>query len=128
MEGNSIIVNTKIINESAPERKMRVRIKVSIAYTSDVDQAEEILLKVAHANPLVLSEPQPRVRFRSFGDWSLDFELLCWTALPKDKGTLIHEINSAVFKEFKQAGITFPIPQRDIYLHQTPDTAPPQMQ
>lgn len=115
---NSVIVSTKIVNESAPDRKLRVRIKVSVSYSSDVDQVEETLLEVARANPLVLSEPQPRVRFRAFGDSSLDFELLCWTAQPKDKGRLIHELNSAIFKEFNRAGIVFPFPQRDIYVHQ----------
>jgi small-conductance mechanosensitive channel len=115
---NSVIVSTKIVNESAPERRMRVRIKVSVAYSSDVDKVEEILLKVADANSLVLSEPKPRVRFRAFGDWSLDFELLCWVAQPKDKGLLVHELNYAIFKEFNQAGIVFPMPQRDIYIHQ----------
>ncbi len=31
---NSVIVSTKIINESAPYPRMRVRIKVSVAYTN----------------------------------------------------------------------------------------------
>ncbi|MEW6114756.1 MAG: mechanosensitive ion channel family protein [Thermodesulfobacteriota bacterium] len=115
---NSVIVSTKIVNESAPERRMRVRIKVSVAYSSDVDKVEEILLKVAEANSLVLPAPEPRVRFRAFGDWSLDFELLCWVAQPKDKGLLVHELNSAIFKEFNRAGVVFPMPQRDVYIHQ----------
>jgi MscS family membrane protein len=114
---NSVMVSTKIVNESAPDPRIRVRIKVSVAYASDVDQVEGVLLEVARANPLVLSEPEPRVRFRSFGDSSLDFELLCWTAYPRDRGMLIHELNSAVFKAFNQSGIVFPFPQRDIYVH-----------
>lgn len=35
---NSVIVNTKIVNESAPNRRMRVRVKVSVAYTSNIQQ------------------------------------------------------------------------------------------
>ncbi len=62
---NSVIVNTKVINESAPTRKMRIRVKVSIANTSDVDRAKEVFLKVADDNSLVLSEPEPRARFGS---------------------------------------------------------------
>jgi len=120
---NAVIVSTKIINESAPERKMRVRIKVSVSYASDVARVEELLLKVARDNSLVLAEPEPRVRFREFGRWSLDFELLCWVANPKDKGLLIHELNSAILKEFNQAGIVFPIPQRDVYVHHVSETA-----
>lgn len=120
---NSVMVSTKIVNESAPDPRIRVRIKVSVAYTSDVDQVEELLLQVAHDNTLVLSEPEPRVRFRAFSDSSLDFELLCWTGYPKDKGRLIHELNSAVFKQFNQAGIIFPFPQRDVYVHNVSEEA-----
>jgi len=114
---NSVIVSTKIINESAPSRIMRVRTKVSVANTSDVDHVKDILLKIAGDNRLVLSEPKPLVRFRTFGDGSLDYELLCWIAQPKDKGRLIHQLGTAVVKAFNEAGIALPSPQREIYIH-----------
>jgi MscS family membrane protein len=88
-----------------------------------VDQVREVLLGVAGENTLVLAEPTPRVRLRSFGDSSLDFELLCWTGYPKDKGRLIHQLNSAIFKEFKRTGIDLPTPQRDLFLHAISDRA-----
>lgn len=114
---NSIITNTKVVNESAPEPRFRVRIKVGVAYGTDVDQAEEVLLKVARNNPLVVSEPGPRVRFRTFGESSLDFELLCWAHRPHDKGRLVHQLNRDIYKEFDQTGIIIPFPQRDVYVH-----------
>ncbi len=117
---NSVIVSTKIVNESAPSRRMRVRVKVSVANTSDVDEVKETLLKVANENSLVLADPEPRVRFRGFGDGSLDYELLCWTANPKDKGRLIHQLGTAVVKAFKEVGIGLPNPQREVYLHHVP--------
>ena len=73
--------STKVINESAPEPLFRVRIKIGVAYGSDVDQVEEVLLTAARGNALVAPEPEPRVRFHNFGDSSLDFELLCWVVL-----------------------------------------------
>jgi MscS family membrane protein len=120
---NSVIVNTKIVNESAPNRNMRVRVKVSVAYSSNVHQVRETLLELAAANALVLREPEPRVRFRALGDGALDFELLCWTGNPADKGRLIDELNSAVFEAFNKTGITFPVPQRDVYVHNTSSDA-----
>ncbi|UCE83728.1 MAG: mechanosensitive ion channel family protein [Deltaproteobacteria bacterium] len=115
---NSIITNTKVVNESAPEPRFRVRISVGVAYGTDVDQAEEVLLTVARKNPLVVSQPEPRVRFRTFGDSSLDFELLCWAHKPHDKGRLIHELNRDIYKAFEQAGIAIPFPQRDVYVYE----------
>ena len=114
---NAIITNTKVINESAPEPRFRVRIKVGVAYGSDVDQVEEILLSVARNNPHLSPQPEPRVRFRVFGDSSLDFELLCWANQPRDKGRIIHELNREIYKSFGQAGIVIPFPQRDVHVH-----------
>jgi small-conductance mechanosensitive channel len=114
---NSIITNTKVINESAPEPRFRVRIRVGVAYGTDVDQVEEVLLSVSRDNPLVVTEPEPRVRFRTFGDSSLDFELLCWAHRPHDKGRIIHELNREIYKAFGRDGIVIPFPQRDVYMH-----------
>jgi MscS family membrane protein len=114
---NGIITNTKVINESAPEPRFRVRIKVGVAYGSDVDQVEEILLGVARNNPHLSTDPEPRVRFRDFGDSSLDFELLCWAHQPQDKGIIIHELNREIYKSFGRAGIVIPFPQRDVHVH-----------
>jgi len=115
---NAIIANTKVINESAPEPRFRVRVKVGVAYGTDVDELEEILLSIARNNPLVVSHPQPRVRCRHFGDSSLDFELLCWAHRPHDKGRLVHELNKEIYKSLDKAGITIPFPQRDVHLYQ----------
>ena len=118
---NSLITNTKVINESAPRPLYRVRIKVGIAYGTDVDRVEEILLSIARQNNLVAVEPAPRVRFRQFGDSSLDFELLCWARKPEDRGRLVHGLNHQIYKAFDAAGIQIPFPQREVHLHPNPD-------
>jgi hypothetical protein len=49
------MTNTKIINESAPRPQFRVRINVGVAYGTDVDRVEEILLSVARSNNMVVA-------------------------------------------------------------------------
>jgi len=115
---NAVMANSKIVNESAPNPKFRVRTKVSVSYNSDADQVEALLLKAAQENPLVTDEPSPRVRFRAFGESGLEFELLCWIHEPRQKGRALHEVNRAILTEFNHAGIMFSVPQRDVYLHQ----------
>ncbi|MBW2408500.1 MAG: mechanosensitive ion channel [Deltaproteobacteria bacterium] len=114
---NSLMTNTKVINESAPRPRFRVRIKVGVAYGSDVNKVEEILLSLAKGNNLVAMVPEPRVRFRTFGDSSLEFELLCWAFRPQDKGRLIHALNHQIYNAFAAAGIQIPFPQRDVHVH-----------
>ena len=115
---NALIANDTIVNESGgPWIKARVRVKVSVAYGSDIDRVEELLLEVAAANPEVEREPEARVRFRSFGDSGLDFELLVWLGEPVLRGRVLHELNGAVYQRFAQEGIEIPYPKRDVYLH-----------
>jgi MscS family membrane protein len=114
---NSIIANTKIINESAPVPKFRVRIPLSVAYGTDIDQVERILLGITKENENVISDPLPRVRFREFGECSLNFELLCWASEPAVRGLMVHQLNSAIYKKFNETGIKIPFPQRDVYMH-----------
>jgi len=118
---NAVIANSKITNESGgPSEKERIRIKVGVAYGSDLDQVCEVLEAVAVENEHVCLEPEPRVRFRSFGDSSLDFELLCWIDEPVLRGKLIHLLNLAVYKAFQREKIEIPFPQQDVHIRHMP--------
>ncbi|MCP4663633.1 MAG: mechanosensitive ion channel, partial [bacterium] len=120
---NSILANTKIINEAGgPARHHRIRVKVGVAYGSDVDQVRRILLEVAHDEPEVCQEPEPRVRFRNFGDSGLDFELLSWVDEPILRGKVLDALNTEVYKRFNAEGIEIPYPKRDLYLRETPES------
>ena len=116
---NNVIANAKIVNESGgPWEKRRVRVKVGVAYGSDVDLVCQVLEKTAKGTENVCVEPGPRVRFRAFGDSSLDFELLCWIDQPVDSGRITHRLHMEVYKAFQREGIEIPFPQRDVYVRQ----------
>ena len=121
---NGIIGNSKIINEAGgPSEKHRIRIAVGAAYGSDIDHVIATLEKVATDHEEICSNPAPRVRFRQFGDSSLDFELLCWIDRPVDRGRLHHELGVNVYKAFAAAGIQIPFPQRDLHVRTMPDAS-----
>jgi small-conductance mechanosensitive channel len=119
---NGIIGNGKIINEAGgPPAQHRIRVAVGVAYGSDIDQVIEVLEQVGADNDSVLAAPAPRVRFRQFGDSSLDFELLGWIARPMDRGRVRHELNCAVYKALNETGIEIPYPQRDLHVRTMPE-------
>ncbi len=118
---NGVIGNSTIINEAGgPSEKHRIRIPVGVAYGSDMDHVIETMQKVATDHDEVCSNPAPRVRFRAFGDSSLDFELLCWIDRPVDRGRLRHELGVNVYKSFVANGIEIPFPQRDLHVKTMP--------
>jgi len=121
---NGIIGNSKIINEAGgPSQKHRIRIAVGAAYGTDIDLVVATLDKIAADHDEICSNPAPRVRFRQFGESSLDFELLCWIERPVDRGRLRHELGVAVYKSFVANKIEIPFPQRDLHVKTMPDVA-----
>ncbi len=118
---NGIIGNGKIINEAGgPVSQYRIRVAVGVAYGSDIDQVIEVLSGAADSLPEILKSPEPRVRFRTFGQSSLDFELLGWISRPVDRGRITHELNCAVYKALNNNKIVIPFPQRDLYIKSMP--------
>jgi small-conductance mechanosensitive channel len=121
---NGIIGNSIITNEAGgPSEKHRIRIAVGVAYGSDMDHVIATLEKVASDHAEICAHPEPRVRFRQFGESSLDFELLCWIERPVDRGRLHHELGCAVYKAFNASDIAIPFPQRDLHVRTMPDTS-----
>jgi len=114
---NSVMGNAKITNEAGgPHEKYRIRVKVGVAYGSDIDKVHQVLLDVAKKHPDVCKTPEPRVRFRDFGDSSLDHELLCWVEKPVMRGKVLHNLNTEVYKQFQKNDISIPFPQRDVHI------------
>lgn len=113
---NAALNAARVINESSPRRRRRIRIPVGVAYGTDFDLVEAELLAAAANEDLVLDQPRPRVRFRGFGDSALDVELLCWVNDPVLRGRATHQLNRAIYERFDDAGITIPFPQREVSL------------
>jgi len=118
---NAVIGNAKIVNESSGRwTKKRLRVAVGVAYGSDIDRVRQVLVEVAGADPDVCEDPEPRMRFRAFGDSGLDLELLAWIDDPLDSGRVLDNLHTAVYKRFAAEGIEIPFPQRDLHLRSVP--------
>jgi MscS family membrane protein len=113
---NSTVANMKIVNESAPATEVRIRISIGVGYGSKVKEVEEALLAAAERCEFFVPDPPPAIRFRGFGDSSLDFQLLVWIVQPEFQGRATHQLNQAVYEELQKKGIEIPFPQRDIHV------------
>lgn len=116
---NSVIANQSIVNESGgPWPKERIRIDVGVAYGSDLQQVREVLMDIAQSHDHVAADPEPRVRFRTFGDSSLNLQLLCWIDEPVLRGRAIDALSVKIYDRFRAEGIEIPYPQRDVYVRE----------
>jgi small-conductance mechanosensitive channel len=121
---NSSFISSNVINWSHGDSKVRFRVPVGVAYSSDVRRVEKLLLEVAKENENVLEDPPSRVVFKEFGESALKFELRVWSSrLLHRRGVLISQLNFAIFEKFKEHGIQIPYPQRDLHFKQDPATS-----
>lgn len=117
---NSKLVNQNLINWSYGDRRSRISIPVGVAYDSDVDLVTETLRRAAEGVEHVLEDPQPKVQFLNFGDYSLNFRLLVWTNRPRRHAQIKSDINYRINRLFREAKIEIPFPQQDLNLRGAP--------
>jgi potassium efflux system protein len=113
---NKEFITGRLINWSLSDNIIRFKVPVGIAYGSDTDLAEKLLLKAAKSNSLVKRKPEPKAVFLGFGDNALNFEVRVYVKSIDNWIPMLHEMNRSIDKEFRQAGITIAFPQRDVHL------------
>lgn len=113
---NHKLVSEKLINWSSNDPVTRFNIKVGVAYGSDVALVKRLLIEAAWKHNKVITNPEPIVFFRDFGDSSLNFELVFWSShlflIEIVKSDLRYMIDAA----FREHDVTIPFPQRDLHL------------
>jgi small-conductance mechanosensitive channel len=112
---NSDFISKQVINWSSSGNNVRLSVSVSVAYDSDPDLVEKLLLEVAANEPGVLKSPTPKVRLTGFGESGLNFSLMVWTHDYTDfQGSLKSLLNFSILRSFRAAGVEIPFARRDI--------------
>jgi small-conductance mechanosensitive channel len=112
---NELLLNQAVQNFSFGDKNGNGITHIRVAYNTDVDEAMQIMLDAAHAQPRVLKTPESTVTLKEFGVDGIDLELTFWVPDP-EAGTdvLRSDVNRAIWKAFKEAGIQVPFPQREV--------------
>lgn len=121
---NSELISNQVTNWVLSSSSGRAIVPVGVAYGTDTEKVRDVLLKVAEENDDVAKTnhlPEPRVLFREFGDSSLNFELRVFLLNVDSRLSVISDLNFAIDKAFREAGIEIPFPQRDLHVKSLPD-------
>jgi small-conductance mechanosensitive channel len=121
---NSELISNQVTNWVLSSNSGRAIVPVGVAYGTDTEKVRDVLLKVAEENDDVAKTqylPEPRVLFREFGDSSLNFELRVFLLNVDSRLSVISDLNFAIDKAFREAGIEIPFPQRDLHVKSLPD-------
>jgi small-conductance mechanosensitive channel len=113
---NSKFVVEKVTNWSRNTENVRFMVDIGVAYGSDIDQVMEVLKKCLNENKYVEKNPSSFIRFKNFGDSSLDFQLIFWTKEVFLVENVKSNLRIGIYRALQKNGITIPFPQRDVHI------------
>ena len=118
---NSKLASAIVTNFYNPETQMAVRVPVGVSYASDLDRVEEISLAVARETmrevPGGIPDFEPVLRFHTFGESSIDFNVIMRCREFTDQFVVRHEFVKRLHRRYRAEGIEIPFPIRTVHLH-----------
>jgi small-conductance mechanosensitive channel len=117
---NEMLIAQTVVNHSLSKPNVRVALSIQVSYDTDLEQAQALMLEAAHTQSrVILDEPDnlPKVLLKEFADNGVNLELAVWIRdAGEGQNNLRSDINWAIWRRFKVAGIEIPFPQRVVHL------------
>lgn len=118
---NSKLSQSIILNYHLPESHTSVIVQLGVSYASDLEKVEKITLdeakKLMKEHPQGIPEFEPVLRFHTFGDFSINFNVILRVREPDARFVVVHEFIKRLHKRYREEGIEIPFPIRQVYLH-----------
>ena len=114
---NQNLITNPVINWSYSDPRVRLKLPVRISYKDDPELAMRLLLEATIGHRRVIQDPAPVARLMGFGDHGIELELRFWIPDPQEGVNNVRsDVNRAIWKLFRQHGITIPVAQREVRL------------
>ena len=117
---NETLITQTVVNHSLSQPNVRVAIPIQVAYDTDLEQAQALMLEAAHSQTRVILDEagsQPKVFLKEFADNGVILELAVWIRdASEGQNNLRSDINWAIWRRFKAAKIEIPFPQRVVHM------------
>lgn len=116
---NSELISNQVTNMMLNNQYGRIIIPVRVAYGTDTELVLDTLRGVAEIHPDALREQgklQIQVFLRSFGETAMNFELRVHIRDVEKLLVVTSELNLAIDKAFRKAGIEMPLPRQVVIL------------
>lgn len=97
----------------------REHVKVSVAYDSDVNLVQQLLIDCATQHKQVLKKPVPSVLLKDFGDNALIFQLFFTINKSFIAERVKSDIRFSILAAFDKNKIDIPFPQRTVWVNKT---------
>jgi len=116
---NSSFVSQNISSYDYPVQSFYTSIEVGVSYDTDLEKAEYVAMqaaeKVIKDAGIKEAENNPTIRYKAFGDSSINFIVIVKVDAVTDEGKVQHMLIKEIKKQFDEQGIEIPFPQRVIH-------------
>ena len=112
---NHTLATSKLVNLNEPDKKLRIRIDIPVAYGTDVEKFEAIIDEISEKHPEIITDipkNEPNLYFDKFGTYSLDFYYIFWIKDLEERFQVRHEVLKYIYKRLNEEGIEIPRPHR----------------
>ncbi|WP_179505302.1 MULTISPECIES: mechanosensitive ion channel domain-containing protein [unclassified Sphingomonas] len=117
---NEILMTTQVENWSYSNTQIVLTIPISVAYGTDIDLAEKLMLEAARAAPRVLPEPGPSVVVTALGVNGIEMAIYVTIEDPEEGTANVRsQVLRALWRLFQQHDVEVPFPQSDVRLRDT---------
>lgn len=124
---NQSFIQNNVINWTLGDDIVRFRVPFGVAYGSDVDEVEKVVLNALKNSNLHYIKKykdrnvEPHIVFLELGDSSLNFELFIWVRgeYARRPRRTRSEFLKMIYKALNEAGISIPFPQQDLHIKES---------
>ena len=117
---NSVLASSIVTNFSLPKTSLWITVRVGVSYDSDLEEVERVSVEVAEQTLEAVTGKAPGelpyVRYRAFGDSSIDFDVLLPANKFVDQSRIRHELVKRLHARFNKEGIVIPFPIRTLIM------------
>lgn len=114
---NETLTSNRVENLSLADTRVTLTSMVSLPYDADVDAMQKLLTTAMASVHRVVADPAPAAHLSQFAADGLEFTLAFWIKDPENGQLNVRsEVNLAVLRALREAGIEIPYPQRVLHM------------
>lgn len=114
------LLMTNTVQNFSQQRQVRVTSTLTVGYEHDVEQVLALMQQAAAGHANVLAAPAPAAMLKGFGPDGFALEVGYSVADPAVRGPTESEVNRAVWRALRGAGVAPAPAQRHVRVHGTP--------
>lgn len=113
---NGFLANSRVLNFTRPDTKVRSKVEFGVAYGSDVEKVKKVVGAVLSKTEQISKDPAPKIQFYEMGDFALKFRVFFWVDHWDKEAEKKVEANEKIYEALRSAKINIPFPTQTVYV------------